>query len=146
VNKFDDAGETLGKNVQKSLEDATVVRGDYIPISQEIDAAAKKIQALTFKFPEISESFKNNKAYNKIISTKGRLSPIELKSLIDDVDYNYSSFSNATLLRPGEKQIADQLLQLRRDLVQILKKEVPEYRLHGERFENFRKALLIFDQ
>ena len=61
-------------------------------------------------------------------------------SLSAALNFCFNAFKSATQLRPGETNVAPELLKIRRQLSDLLKKQVPEYRLAAERFENIRQV------
>lgn len=140
LTSLQEADSKLGQEVGESLRTATS-RGAVLDISPEIEQAATKLTQLAGELPDLVQSRKATQAYEKVLTTKQQLTPLELKHLIDDLDYSYNAFKSATQLRPGETNTATEILRIRQQLSELLKKNVPEYRLKAERFENFRNVL-----
>lgn len=139
--QIDSINSVLGKNVGDSLEQATKSQGAFINIDPVIENAAIKLDKLAIELPDLAESRKYSQAYDKILNTKQQLTPLELKHLIDDLDYSYNAFESSSQLRPGETNVAPQLLNIRKQLSALLKKSVPEYRNSADQFEHWREVI-----
>lgn len=136
-NMFTKADHDLGAQVGDSLNKATE-RGVLLDITPEIEGAASKLMSLATELPQIAKSARASQAYQKVLETKQQLTPNELKNLIDDLDFSIDSFRKSTQLRPGETNVVPELLAIRKQLSENLKKNVVEYKESASRFESFR--------
>lgn len=141
MNEILQVDQTLGKQVGKSLEDATQkgVTVDAYPILQ------KSLKSLNMAYDIIEEMGENPRGryiLTKIAeSTDKSLSPMQAKELLDDVDAFISKFGRVT---PGtetsiESAITRNLKTFRTNLSNKLKDTIPEYQKATERFSQFRQ-------
>jgi hypothetical protein len=130
----------LGQEVGDSLQQSTEI-GRLVNISPDIESAAARLSQLSETIPELAQSRRSAAAYDKILNRETQLSPLELKTLIDDIDSSIGVFKSATNRTPQDSSTLSELIRFRSSISQSLKKEVPEYRFAAERFENFRNVL-----
>jgi len=140
LDKLEGIDTKLGQEVGDSLKKATE-RGALIDIDPNISAAAKRINDLVSIFPELGSSNRSERAYDKIMNGMSKLTPVELKNLIDDIDSSIGIFKSATNLDPKDASTLKELLTFRSSISDSLKKNVVEYRDTASRFEGFRNVL-----
>jgi hypothetical protein len=140
LGQLGEADGKLGQEVGNSLKTATE-SGRLVNISPDIEAAGARIAELAETIPELGTSRRSAAAYDKILNRQQQLNPLELKTLIDDIDASIGVFKAATNKTPQDASTLSELMRFRSSISQSLKKEVPEYRFAAERFENFRNVL-----
>lgn len=140
VKMFDDADNRLGKDISKSLNDATQ-SGVIVNVSPEMQSASQTLQDLAQQFPMFADSRKSMKAYETMLTGADQLNPIEVKGLIDDIDNMISIFKSSKSRTTAEESTLSQLYKYRKGISDSLKKDVPQYRDAAARFENFRQVI-----
>jgi hypothetical protein len=140
MGTLDEADSKLGQQVGDSLNQATE-RGAIIDVSPDIQAAADRVSQLAETIPQLGNSRRSAAAYEKILAGEAQLNPLELKTLIDDIDASIGVFKASTNITPQDASTMSELMRFRSSISGTLKKNVPEYRQAAERFENFRQVL-----
>jgi hypothetical protein len=140
LGQLTEADGKLGQEVGNSLQTATEA-GRLVDINPDIQAAGARLEELAQTIPEIGNSRRSAAAYEKILSGQPQLNPLELKTLIDDIDSSIGIFKSATNKTPQDASTLSELIRFRSSISDSLKKNVPEYRFAAERFENFRNVL-----
>jgi hypothetical protein len=140
MGSLDEADSKLGQQVGDSLNQATE-RGAIIDVSPDIQAAADRVSQLAETIPQLGNSRRSAAAYEKILAGEAQLNPLELKTLIDDIDASIGVFKASTNITPQDASTMSELMRFRSSISGTLKKNVPEYRQAAERFENFRQVL-----
>ena len=143
VDQFLNARKTLGAEMGQSLDDATKA-GQVITADPTILNASQELLSTGIKLrPETADIYKNMiDGFLKNNSVPNiTLTPRQMKDVLDDIDYSMSAFRDS--LDPAHKDTFFRLSNIRKQLTQKLKKEVPAYQQATERFEDLGK---VFDQ
>lgn len=140
MGQLEKADNAIGQQVGESLQKAEQ-RGALIDVSPDIQAAADRVAKIAELIPDLGSTRRSGAAYEKMLTGAPQLSPLELKTLIDDIDSSIGVFKAATNKTPQDTSTLSELMKFRSSISDTLKKGVPEYRLAAERFENFRNVL-----
>lgn len=131
------ADEEIGKAVGKSLFDATT-SGKVVNLSQDSMKSLSQLQSIAQKYPELADSTRANDIFNKIVTNRGNITPIEAKDLIDYTDAYINRFKSATNKTPLDEAVLSNLIRTRKDFSTTLKNAIPEYAKAAERMASFR--------
>ena len=134
------ADAELGRNVGQSLKTAAD-NGVLVDVSPSMQAAAQRLQEISQTIPNLANSRKSVQAYEKMLGGETQLNPLELKTLIDDIDASIGVFKAATNKTPADASTLAELIKFRKDISTSLKQNVKDYAQAAERFENFRRVL-----
>lgn len=134
------ADDTIGKAVGQSLDDATKA-GKIVNISPDTQRSLSQLRSLSEKYPELADNTRAEQIFAKIAETKGQISPIDTRDLIDYVDAYIGKFKSATNKTPLEQSILSNLINTRKDFSNTLKDAIPEYKAAANRMASFRTAV-----
>lgn len=132
--------EKIGRAVGQSLENATAA-GKVVNLSPDAQQSLTQLQNIAQKYPELADNTKVMNIFGKITETKGQVSPLETRELIDYVDAYINKFKAATNKTPLEESILSNLIKTRKDFSTTLKTAIPEYAQAAERMASFRKLV-----
>jgi hypothetical protein len=136
-----DTDTKLGQLVGKSLEEAEAV-GKVIDITRPVNNAAKSLQASYEMFEDIANNSRGSKIYSRIANRTGEnVTPLEAKSLLNDIDAFVGRFEGSRNRTSAEEAILNNLRKLRVDLSNTIKTEIPAYKSAASRFEEFRRLV-----
>jgi ElaB/YqjD/DUF883 family membrane-anchored ribosome-binding protein len=143
MNEILSADKTLGREVSRSLEDATK-KGVVVDAYPVLEKSMKSLNMAYDIVEEMGENPRGRYILSKIAdSTDKTLSPTQAKELLDDVDAFISKFGR---IAPGtetsiEGAISRNLKSFRSNLSNKLKEVIPEYKTATDRFSQFRQLV-----
>lgn len=139
ANKIIDVDEKLGKAVGDSLDTFT----NKIDASDIELATRKTIDKLKTEIPSIDNDMNFKAMTDRILSRNYKnASARDIKNTIDDATSIIEKVSGWTTPTPEQEEIVPLMRNLRKQLNDRLKNEVPEYRDAAERFKQFRAAYI----
>ena len=165
VNKIQDADSRLGQRVSDSLTNAVDENGapKMINIDQNTNQALSQAQALSAKYPQVTENPKaifdkltpsepvldaqGNQTFgqsgkpNMQLKQNINVTPEEAHDLLGYVDSTIKNLKAATNKDPGDIGLLNSLYNTRKQFSDTLREQVPEYAQAADRFQSFRKLV-----
>lgn len=136
VKKIEQADSALGKNVGKSLDNATA-QGIKINIGDDLGKLASNLQAFAVQNPDLFDDPTTIKTIGKIFPGNAELTPLEVRGAIEELDKLRGTISRDG--RANFNKVSETAQKVQSLLRSQLKEQVPEYKNAAARFEEFRR-------
>lgn len=135
------ADKELGRAVGDSLNIADAA-GVKLNLTEPVSKSIRSLETAYDIFEDISQSSRGKQIYDKILNHSGEsVSPLEAKSLLDDVDAFIGRFEASKNRTASEEAILRNLQGFRKNLSGTLKTEIPGFKEAASRFEEFRRLV-----